>query len=76
MAGQERKRDIHVVRNNTLVENPAILEYMKKQLELISYEAVKQSMIINIEHTIPVLNNTFRVNLVGCGYAALNTLFR
>ncbi len=71
-----RKRDIHVVCNNTLVENPTILEYVKKQLELIRYEAVKQSMPINVQHTIPVLNNTFWVNLIGRGYATPNTLFR
>ena len=72
----QRKRDIHIVCNNTLVENPTILEYVKKQLESIRYEAIKQSMPINVEHTVPVLNNTFWVNLIGRGYAAPNTLFR
>lgn len=72
----QRKRDIHIVCNNTLVENPTILEYVKKQLESIRCEAIKQSMPINVEHTVPILNNTFWVNLIGRGYAAPNTLFR
>ena len=32
----QRRRDIHIVCNNTLIENPTILEYVKKQLESIS----------------------------------------
>lgn len=71
-----RRRDIHVVCNNTLVENPKILEYAKKQLESIKCEAIQQSMPISVEHTVPVLNNTFWVNLIGRGYPAPNTLFR
>ena len=71
-----RKRDIHVVCNNTLVENPMILKYVKKQIELIKISAAEQSMPITIEHTIPNLNDTYWVNLIGRGYVAPNTLFR
>lgn len=71
-----RKRDIHVVCNNTLVENPMILSYVKKQIELIKISAPEQSMPITIEHTTPILNNTYWVNLIGRGYVAPNTLFR
>ena len=71
-----RKREIHIVCNNTLVENPTILKYVKKQLELLRVAAIEQSMPVTIEHTIPSLNNTFWVNLIGRGYVAPNTLFR
>jgi DNA sulfur modification protein DndC len=72
----QRKREIHVVCNNTLVENPRILAYVRKQLELIKSEADAQSMPVFVQHTIPVLNNTFWVNLIGRGYAAPNSKFR
>lgn len=71
-----RKREIHIICNNTLVENPTILKYVKKQLELLRVAAIEQSMPVTIEHTIPSLNNTFWVNLIGRGYVAPNTLFR
>lgn len=53
-----RKRQIHVVCNNTLVENPMILRYVKKQLESIRASAVEQSMPITVEHTTPNLKRT------------------
>ncbi len=73
---EERKRPVHIVCNNTLVENPVILSYVKKQLDLIKKAAAEQSMPISVEHTIPRMNNTFWVNLIGRGYVAPNTLFR
>jgi len=73
---ESRKRDIHVVCNNTLVENPIILSYVKKQLKLIGDAVIEQSMPITLEHTIPSLNDTFWVNLLGRGYVAPNIKFR
>jgi len=73
---EKRKRPIHIVCNNTLVENPVILSYVKKQLDLIKDAAIEQSMPVSVEHTIPSMNNTFWVNLIGRGYVAPNTLFR
>ncbi|MFC1983273.1 DNA phosphorothioation system sulfurtransferase DndC [Chloroflexota bacterium] len=72
----KRKRPIHIICNNTLVENPVILSYVKKQLDSIKIAAADQSMPISVEHTIPNMNNTFWVNLIGRGYVAPNTLFR
>jgi len=72
----QRTRKIHVVCNNTLVENPIIISYVKKQLDLIRTSADEQSMPISVQHTIPNLNNTFGVNLIGRGYVAPNSLFR
>jgi len=71
-----RKRQIHVVCNNTLVENPMILRYVKTQLELIRNASIEQSMPIIVQHTVPDLKNTFWVNLIGRGYPAPNSLFR
>ncbi|MFC1926545.1 DNA phosphorothioation system sulfurtransferase DndC [Chloroflexota bacterium] len=73
---KSRNREIHIVCNNTLVENPTILSYVKTQLRLIEEEAIKQSMPITVTHTIPSLNDTFWVNLIGRGYVAPNIKFR
>lgn len=73
---QSRSRAIHIVCNNTLVENPIILSYVKKQLKLINEAAIQQSMPITIAHTTPSLNDTFWVNLIGRGYVAPNIKFR
>ena len=73
---RKRTRQIHIVCNNTLVENPTVLAYVKKQLELIKAAAAEQLMPITLEHTIPSLNNTFWVNMIGRGYPAPNSKFR
>ena len=48
----KRTRDIYVVCNNTLVENPVIISYVKTQLELIKSAAKEQSLPITVKHTI------------------------
>jgi DNA sulfur modification protein DndC len=71
-----RQRPIHVVCNNTLVENPKIIQYTDKVLKLIEQAAVEQSMPIYVNRTIPQLQDTFWVNLLGKGYPAPNSTFR
>jgi DNA sulfur modification protein DndC len=71
-----RKRTIYVVCNNTLVENPLILEYTHDVLNKIEKAAKEQSMPILVHRTIPKLEDTFWVNLIGKGYPAPNKIFR
>lgn len=71
-----RTRKIYVVCNNTLVENPKILEYTEKVLKKIQKSAAEQSMPITVHRTIPKLEETFWVNLIGRGYPAPNNVFR
>jgi len=71
-----RHRHIFLVCNNTLVENPKILRYVRNQLELIKIAAIRQSMPITVTHTTPSLQDTFWVNLIGKGYPAPNSMFR
>jgi DNA sulfur modification protein DndC len=73
---KQRVRPVHVVCNNTLVENPRILQYVKTQLGLIRAAATRDSMPIVVEHTIPSLNDSFWVNMIGRGYPAPNSKFR
>ncbi|QHT72092.1 DNA phosphorothioation system sulfurtransferase DndC [Rhodocytophaga rosea] len=71
-----RKRKIYVVCNNTLVENPKIIEYTERVLKKIQQAASEQSMPVYVQRTIPKLEDTFWVNLIGKGYPAPNNIFR
>jgi DNA sulfur modification protein DndC len=70
------KRDIYVVCNDTMVENPVITEYVYRVLDKIEQAAVEQDIPINVIKTIPRLEDSFWVNLIGRGYPAPNNAFR
>lgn len=69
-------RDIYVVCNDTMVENPVITEYVHRVLHKIEQAAVEQDIPIRVIKTIPRLEDSFRVNLIGKGYPAPNNAFR
>lgn len=71
-----RKRHVYVVCNNTLVENPRIIEYNDRILKRIAEAALEQKMPVTVHQTTPRLEDTFWVNLIGKGYPAPNTIFR
>jgi DNA sulfur modification protein DndC len=71
-----RTRPIHVVCNDTLVENPKIVQFIRKTLKNIQTGAVTQSFPITVHETSPKLEDTFWVNLLGRGYPAPNNKFR
>jgi len=70
------RRPIHVVCNDTLVENPIIANYVDRQLEKIKETAVKNDLPIFVHKTIPKLEDSFWVNLIGRGYPVPNNSFR
>lgn len=70
------KRDIYVVCNDTMVENPIITEYVYRVLDKIEIAARDQDMPIRVVKTIPRLEDSFWVNLIGKGYPAPNNAFR
>ncbi len=72
----ERIRDIHVVCNDTLVENPIIEQYVNNVLYKIQTEATKQSLPIFVHKSVPPLDETFWIKLIGLGYPAPNNQFR
>lgn len=69
-------REVYIVCNNTLVENPKILEYTEKVLKKIEKASIEQDMPFRVEKTTPKLEDTFWVNLIGKGYPAPNNVFR
>jgi len=71
-----RKREIHVICNDTLVENPIIQEYVDDVLQKIEQTAVQRGLPITVEKTIPRLEDSFWVNVIGRGYPVPNNTFR
>ncbi len=71
-----RTRDIYVICNNTLVENPQVLDFVHRQLDAIGKAAMEQSLPITVDQTTPRLEDTFWINLIGKGYPAPNNQFR
>lgn len=70
------QREVHVVCNDTLVENPKIVQMINETLKKISKAAVDQEMPIYVHQTTPKLEDTFWVKLLGLGYPAPNNTFR
>jgi DNA sulfur modification protein DndC len=69
-------RPIYIICNNTLVENPKILEFVRRTIKNIRKAAVREQMPVTIHETTPKLEDSFWVNLIGKGYPAPNNMFR
>lgn len=70
------KRSVHIVCNDTLVENPMATNLVDSTLELIQNTIIKHDLPFYVKKTIPVLKDSFWVKLVGRGYAAPTNHFR
>ena len=66
------RRPIYVVCNDTLVENPIISSYVDDVLEQIQKAAREQDLPIFVKKTIPRLEDSFWVNVIGKGYPVPN----
>ena len=56
---EKRTKEVHVVCNDTLVENPKIVEWIDKSLENIEKQAQKEGLPIIVSKTTPILEDTF-----------------
>lgn len=70
------RRPVYVVCNDTLVENPIISAYVDDVLNQIDHSAREQGLPIIVRKTIPKLEDSFWVNVIGKGYPVPNTAFR
>jgi DNA sulfur modification protein DndC len=70
------KRPVHVVCNDTQVENPIISSYVDDVLSKIDEAAREQNLPIFIKKTTPKLEETYWVNVLGKGYPVPNNSFR
>ena len=70
------RRPIYVVCNDTMVENPIISSYVDEVLSQIEKKAREEDLPIFVRKTIPKLEDSFWVNVIGKGYPVPNTAFR
>ena len=70
------RRPVYVVCNDTLVENPIIATYVDNVLNQIEHSAREEDLPIFVRKTIPKLEDSFWVNVIGKGYPVPNNAFR
>lgn len=75
-APYQLKRPIHVVCNDTMVENPIIGAYVEEVLAKIDIAAREQDLPIFVKQTTPALEESFWTNVLGKGYPVPNNSFR
>ncbi len=71
----KRKKTIHVISTDTLVENPIVSRWVTKSLTAMK-AAAKQNIPIIPHQLTPEIKDTFWVNLLGKGYSAPRHKFR
>ncbi len=72
----ELKRQIYVIYNDTMVENPIIEEYVMSVLQYIRRSAREQKLPITVRTTTPQIEDTFWSCVIGKGYPVPNNVFR
>lgn len=65
---RDRKKTIHIINTDTLVESPVVSKWVDKSLKSMKDEAEKKGLPFVPTKLIPDYNNTFWVNLIGRGY--------
>lgn len=70
------KRQIYIVCNDTMVENPIIEEYVTTVLQTIQKAAKEQQIPIIVKTTTPQIEDTFWSCVIGKGYPVPNNSFR
>ena len=63
-----RKKPIHIMNTDTLVESPVVAKWVEKSLETMRQSATEKKLPFIPERLIPTYDNTFWVNLIGRGY--------
>ena len=75
-AGHKLTRQVYVVNNDTMVENPVIQEYVSIVLKTIQNAAREQEMPVVVKTTTPSIEDTFWSCVIGKGYPVPNNAFR
>ncbi len=70
------RRPVYVVSNDTMVENPIISSYVDDVLDKIQESARDQGLPIFVQKTVPKLEETYWINVIGKGYPVPNNAFR
>ncbi|MEW6126192.1 MAG: DNA phosphorothioation system sulfurtransferase DndC [Acidobacteriota bacterium] len=76
LSKSELRKEIHVLCNDTLVENPAVVRFIDDTLDKIRRAGEKLKLPITVAKVTPTLADSFWVNLIGKGYPSPNRFFR
>ena len=76
IAPSDRRREVHVLTNDTLVESPIFSAHVDEMLKRIAGSVEALHLPMKVVKTTPSLDQTFWVNLIGRGYPSPNRMFR
>ena len=76
LAPEERRREVHVIANDTLVESPVVIQHLKNSMKAISRAASDAKLPITTRISQPYIDQTFWVNVIGRGYIPPTRNFR
>ena len=65
---EQRKKTVHVISTDTLVESPVVALWATQSLEKMRTKAAEDDLPIIPHRLTPLTSNTFWVNLIGRGY--------
>lgn len=71
-----RKRQIHIVSNDTLVESPLVINHLQQSIDMIRRAIVELNLPVSATITKPCIDQTFWVNVIGRGYIPPTRNFR
>ena len=76
LKADDRKRQIHIIANDTLVESPLVIEHLHKSLAEIRRAIGSLGLPMSAVMTKPCMDQTFWVNVIGRGYIPPTRTFR
>ena len=68
LSPEKRKKTVHIINTDTLVESPIIAKWVEKSLKVMQDTADKGNLPIVTHRLTPKIDNTFWVNFLGRGY--------
>ncbi|MFC1660913.1 DNA phosphorothioation system sulfurtransferase DndC [Gemmatimonadota bacterium] len=76
LSNRDRRKPVHVISTDTLVENPVVASWVNRSLERMEEASQEQGLGIRSHRLTPDPRDTFWVNLIGRGYPAPRPKFR
>lgn len=72
----KRKREVHIVSNDTLVESPLVVAHLERSQDALRNAAQSWSLPVTVATTRPPVDKTFWTLLIGKGYPSPNQTMR
>lgn len=76
LPAEKRKKTIHIINTDTLVESPVVAKWAQQSLERMRIAAAEEGLPFVPHRLTPDYNNTFWVNFIGRGYPFPRKKFR